>query len=89
MEEVSPVPNLNEYPLFRSDKYDLAFCRSQLKEALLSANTKAEAVRKIRQLCVLGYMNIDSYTDEQKAALITPYAEGKFAFTRFDFQRTR
>lgn len=84
-EDVQPV----DTSFFRTDKHTEQICEQQLREALIAAQSKADACKRIMQLDTLGYIALKALTDARKAELINPFAAPRFTFTGDDFRKAR
>ncbi|MBR4637349.1 MAG: hypothetical protein IKO81_01740, partial [Bacteroidales bacterium] len=60
-----------------------------LRQAIESASSKADACRRIMDLEPLGYVVLSNVTDERKAELVNPFAMPKFHLSGIDFAKAR
>ena len=81
-EDVTPV----DTSFFCTNSFTSDIIEKNLRQAIESASSKADACRRIMALEPLGYLLLSNVTDERKAELINPFATPKYIFKGEDFR---
>ena len=84
-EDVTPV----DTSFFCTTRFTSDIIEKNLRHAIESASSKADACRRIMALEPLGYLLLSNVTDERKAELINPFAMPKFHLSGIDFAKAR
>jgi hypothetical protein len=84
-EDITPV----DTSFFCTTHFTSDIIEKNLRQAILLANSKADACRRIMALEPLGYLLLSNVTDERKAELINPFAMPKFHLSGIDFAKAR
>lgn len=85
VEDVTPV----DTSFFCTQQFTEDIIEKNLRQAIESASSKAEACRRIMALEPLGYVLLSNVTDERKAELVNPFAMPKYRLTGEDFKKAR
>ena len=84
-EDVSPI----DTSFFCTNRFTSDIIEKNLRHAIESASSKADACRRIMALDTQGYILISNVGDDCKAKLINPFAAPKFTFCGDDFTKAR
>ena len=84
-EDVTPV----DTSFFCTNRFTSDIIEKNLRQAIESASSKADACRRIMALEPLGYLLLSNVTDERKAELVNPFAMPKYRLTGEDFRKAR
>ena len=84
-EDVTPV----DTSFFCTNRFTSDIIEKNLRNAIESASSKADACRRIMALDTQGYILISNVGDDSKAKLINPFAAPKFTFCGDDFTKAR
>lgn len=84
-EDVTPV----DTSFFCTQQFTSDIIEKNLRNAIESASSKADACRRVMDLEPLGYVLLSNVTDERKAELINPFASPKFILCGDDFTKAR
>ena len=84
-EDVTPV----DTSFFCTQQFTEDIIEKNLRQAIESASSKADACRRVMDLEPLGYVVLSNVTDERKAELINPFASPKFILCGDDFTKAR
>ena len=84
-EDVTPV----DTSFFCTNRFSSDIIEKNLRTAIESASSKADACRRIMALDTQGYILISNVGDDCKAKLINPFAAPKFTFCGDDFTKAR
>ena len=84
-EDIQPV----DTSFFCDKRFAPDIIEKNIREAIESASSKADACRRIMALETQGYILLSNVKDEQKAKLINPYAAPRFTLTGEDFRKAR
>ena len=84
-EDITPV----DTSFFCTTRFTSDIIEKNLRQAIESASSKADACRRVMDLEPLGYVVLSNVTDERKAELINPFASPKYTFTDDDFCKAR
>ena len=84
-EDVTPV----DTSFFCTQQFASDIIEKNLRNAIASASSKADACRRIMALDTQGYILISNVGDDCKAKLINPFASPKFTFCGDDFTKAR
>ena len=84
-EDVTPV----DTSFSCTNSFTSDIIEKNLRQAIESASSKADACRRIMALEPLGYLLLSNVTDERKAELINPFATPKYIFKGEDFRKAR
>ena len=85
VEDVTPV----DTSFFCTTRFTSDIIEKNLRQAIESASSKADACRRVMDLEPLGYVVLSNVTDERKAELINPFASPKFILCGDDFTKAR
>ena len=85
VEDVTPV----DTSFFCTNRFTSDIIEKNLRNAIESASSKADACRRIMALDTQGYILISNVGDDCKAKLINPFAAPKFTFCGDDFTKAR
>ena len=85
VEDVTPV----DTSFFCTQQFTEDIIEKNLRQAIESASSKADACRRIMALEPLGYVLLSNVTDERKAELVNPFAMPKYRLTGEDFKKAR
>ena len=85
VEDVTPV----DTSFFCTQQFTSDIIEKNLRNAIKSASSKADACRRIMALDTQGYILISNVGDDSKAKLINPFAAPKFTFCGDDFTKAR
>ena len=85
VEDVTPV----DTSFFCTNRFTSDIIEKNLRQAIESASSKADACRRIMALEPLGYLLLSNVTDERKAELVNPFATPKYIFKGEDFRKAR
>lgn len=85
VEDVTPV----DTSFFCTQQITEDIIEKNLRQAIESASSKADACRRIMALEPLGYVLLSNVTDERKAELVNPFAMPKYRLTGEDFKKAR
>ena len=85
VEDVTPV----DTSFFCTQQFTEDIIEKNLRQAIESASSKADACRRIMELEPLGYVLLSNVTDERKAELVNPFAMPKYRLTGEDFKKAR
>jgi hypothetical protein len=85
VEDVTPV----DTSFFCTNRFTSDIIEKNLRQAIESASSKADACRRVMDLEPLGYVVLSNVTDERKAELINPFASPKFILCGDDFTKAR
>ena len=85
VEDVTPV----DTSFFCTQQFTSDIIEKNLRNAIESASSKADACRRIMALEPLGYVLLSNVTDERKAELVNPFAMPKYRLTGQDFRQAR
>lgn len=85
IEDVSPI----DTSFFCTNRFTSDIIEKNLRQAIESASSKADACRRVMDLEPLGYVLLSNVTDERKAELINPFASPKFILCGDDFCKAR
>ena len=85
IEDVSPI----DTSFFCTNRFTSDIIEKNLRHAIESASSKADACRRIMALDTQGYILISNVGDDCKAKLINPFAAPKFTFCGDDFTKAR
>ena len=84
-EDITPV----DTSFFCTTRFTSDVIEKNLRQAIESASSKADACRRIMALDTQGYILISNMGDDCKAKLINPFAAPKFTFCGDDFTKAR
>lgn len=84
-EDITPV----DTSFFCTTRFTSDIIEKNLRQAIESASSKADACRRIMALDTQGYILISNVGDDCKAKLINPFAAPKFTFCGDDFTKAR
>ena len=84
-EDITPV----DTSFFCTTRFTSDIIEKNLRQAIESASSKADACRRIMALDTQGYILISNMGDDCKAKLINPFAAPKFTFCGDDFTKAR
>ena len=84
-EDITPV----DTSFFCTTRFTSNIIEKNLRQAIESASSKADACRRIMALDTQGYILISNVGDDCKAKLINPFAAPKFTFCGDDFTKAR
>ena len=84
-EDITPV----DTSFFCTTRFTSDIIEKNLRQAIESASSKADACRRIMALETQGYIILSNVGDDRKAELINPYAQHKFTLTGEDFKKAR
>ena len=84
-EEVQPI----DTSFFCTRQFTADIIEKNLRNAIESASSKADACRRIMALETQGYVLLSNVKDERKAELVNPFAKPKFTLTGEDFRKAR
>ena len=84
-EDITPV----DTSFFCTTRFTSDIIEKNLRQAIESASSKADACRRVMDLEPLGYVVLSNVTDERKAELINPFASPKFILCGDDFTKAR
>ena len=84
-EDITPV----DTSFFCTTRFTSDVIEKNLRQAIESASSKADACRRVMDLEPLGYVVLSNVTDERKAELINPFASPKFILCGDDFTKAR
>ena len=84
-EDVEPV----DTSFFCTGQFAPDIIEKNIRDAIESASSKADACRRIMALETCGYIVLSNVPDDRKAELINPFAAPKFIFTQDDFSYAR
>ena len=85
VEDITPVNT----SFFCTTRFTSDIIEKNLRQAIESASSKADACRRVMDLEPLGYVVLSNVTDERKAELINPFASPKFILCGDDFTKAR
>lgn len=85
VEDVTPV----DTSFFCTTRFTSDIIEKNLRQAIESASSKADACRRVMDLEPLGYVVLSNVIDERKAELINPFASPKFILCGDDFTKAR
>ena len=83
--DITPI----DTSFFCTDRFTSDIIEKNLRNAIESASSKADACRRIMALDTQGYILISNVGDDSKAKLINPFAAPKFTFCGDDFTKAR
>ena len=83
--DITPI----DTSFFCTDRFTSDIIEKNLRNAIASASSKADACRRIMALDIQGYILISNVGDDSKAKLINPFAAPKFTFCGDDFTKAR
>ena len=83
--DITPI----DTSFFCTDRFTADIIEKNLRNAIESASSKADACRRIMALDTQGYILISNVGDDSKAKLINPFAAPKFTFCGDDFTKAR
>ena len=84
-EDITPV----DTSFFCTTRFTSDVIEKNLRLAIESASSKADACRRVMALEPLGYVILSNVTDERKAELVNPFAMPKYRLTGQDFRQAR
>lgn len=84
-EEIQPV----DTSFFCTKQFTVDIIEKNIRQAIELASSKADACRRLMSLEIQGYIVLSNVKDEQKAALVNPFAAPKFTLTGEDFRKAR
>ena len=84
-EDITPV----DTSFFCTNQFSEDIIEKNLRQAIESASSKADACRRVMDLEPLGYVILSNVTDERKAELVNPFASPKFFLCGDDFTKAR
>lgn len=84
-EDISPI----DTSFFCTTRFTSDIIEKNLRQAIESASSKADACRRVMDLEPLGYVVLSNVTDERKAEFINPFASPKFILCGDDFTKAR
>ena len=85
VEDVTPV----DTSFFCTNRFTSDIIEKNLRNAIESASSKADACRRIMALETQGYILLSNVKDERKAELINPFAAPKYTLHGDDFRKAR
>lgn len=85
IEDIHPV----DTSFFCTDRFTPDIIEKNLRQAIESASSKADACRRILALETQGYILLSKEKDERKAQLINPFAMSRFTLHGDDFRKAR
>ena len=74
---------------FCTKQFTVDIIEKNIRQAIELASSKADACRRLMSLEIQGYIVLSNVKDEQKAALVNPFAAPKFTLTGEDFRKAR
>lgn len=85
VEDVAPV----DTSFFCTQQFTPDIIEKNLRQAIETASSKADACRRIMALETQGYFLLSNVKDDRKAELINPFSMPKYNMTGQDFRQVR